>query len=91
MPLGTKIKPEEIISKLREAEVEWARGKKVPEACKQIGVTAQTYYRWKKECGGLRMDQAKLCTCRGCGVHYKICEETPDSGLEVIWPVRMTP
>jgi len=33
----------------------------------------------------------KLCTCRGCGAHYKICEETPDSGLEVIWPVRMTP
>jgi transposase-like protein len=42
-----------------EAEVELARGKKIPEACKQIGVTEQTYYRWKKEYGGLRMDQAK--------------------------------
>ena len=59
MPRGTKFKPEEIISKLREAEVELARGKKIPEVCKQIGVTEQTYYRWKKEYGGLRMDQAK--------------------------------
>jgi putative transposase len=45
MPRGVKFKPEEIIAKLREAEVELARGKKVPEACKQIGVTEQTYYR----------------------------------------------
>ena len=59
MPRGTKFKPEEIISKLREAEVELACGKKIPEVCKQIGVTEQTYYRWKKEYGGLRMDQAK--------------------------------
>jgi putative transposase len=59
MARGQKFKPEEIIAKLREAEVELARGKKVPEACKQIGVTEQTYYRWKKEYGGLRMDQAK--------------------------------
>ena len=47
------------VFKLREAEVELARGKKIPETCKQIGVTEQTYYRWKKEYGGLRMDQAK--------------------------------
>ena len=59
MPRGTKFNPEEIISKLREAEVELARGKKIPEVCKQIGVTEQTYYRWKKEYGGLWMDQAK--------------------------------
>ena len=39
--------------------MELARGKTVPEACKQIGVTEQTYYRWRKEYGGLRMDQAK--------------------------------
>ena len=50
---------EEIISKLREAEVELARGKKVPQVCKQLGVTEQTYYRWRKEYGGLRVDQAK--------------------------------
>ena len=59
MPRGQKFKAEEIIAKLREAEVELARGKKVPEAAKQIGVTEQTYYRWKKEYGGLRVDQAK--------------------------------
>lgn len=39
MPRGQKFKPEEIIGKLQEAEVELARGKKVPDACKQIGVT----------------------------------------------------
>ncbi len=43
MPRGTKFKPEEIISKLREAEVELARGKKIPEVCKQIGVTESMY------------------------------------------------
>ena len=51
--------PEQIIQKLREAEVELAQGASVPEACKQIGVTRQTYYRWRTEYGGLRLDQAK--------------------------------
>jgi len=50
---------EQIIGKLREAEVELSRGKKVPQVCKQLGVTEQTYYRWRKEYGGLRVDQAK--------------------------------
>jgi putative transposase len=50
---------EQIISKLREAEVELARGKKVPQVSRQLGVTEQTYYRWRKEYGGLRVDQAK--------------------------------
>jgi len=54
-----RFKTEDIISKLREAEVVIAQGKTIPQACKQIGVTAQTYYRWRKEYGGLRMDQAK--------------------------------
>jgi putative transposase len=56
MPRGTKFKAEEIIAKLREAEVELARGKKLPEVCQRIGVTEQTRYRWKQEYGGLRMD-----------------------------------
>ncbi len=59
MARGQKFKAEEIIGKLGEAEVELARGQKIPEVCKQIGVTQQTYYRWKKEYGGLRMDQAR--------------------------------
>jgi len=50
---------EQIISKLREAEVELSRGKKIPQICKQLGVSEQTYYRWRKEYGGLRMDQTK--------------------------------
>jgi len=50
---------EQIISKLREAEVLLEKGQVVPQVCRQLGVTAQTYYRWRKEYGGLRMDQAK--------------------------------
>ena len=50
---------EVIIAKLREAEVEHARGQTVAQLCKKIGVAEQTYYRWRKEYGGLRVDQAK--------------------------------
>ena len=50
---------EQIISKLREAEVLLAQGEKMGEVCKRIAVTEQTYYRWRKEYGGLRLDQAK--------------------------------
>ncbi len=50
---------EQIIRKLREAEVELARGRKVPEVCRKIEITEQTYYRWRKEYGGIRLDQAK--------------------------------
>ena len=50
---------EAIIAKLREAEVEHARGQTVAQFCKKIGVSEQTYYRWRKEYGGLRVDQAK--------------------------------
>jgi len=51
--------PEQIIAKLREAEVALSQGKTVPEACRSLGVTEQTYYRWRKEFGGLKVDQAK--------------------------------
>lgn len=50
---------EQIISKLREAEVHLASGLKIPQACKKIGVSEQTYYKWRKEYGGIRTDQAK--------------------------------
>jgi transposase-like protein len=50
---------EQIISKLREAEVLLAKGMKVPQACRELGVTDQTYYRWRKEYGGVRTDQVK--------------------------------
>jgi putative transposase len=51
--------PERIINKLREAEVELGRGIKVPEVCKKLGIAEYTYYRWRKEYGGLRLNQAR--------------------------------
>ncbi len=50
---------EQIISKLREAEVHLAKGTKLPQVCRKLGVTVQTYYRWRKEYGGVRTDQVK--------------------------------
>ena len=50
---------EEIIHKLREADVQLAQGRTVADTCKQLGVTEQTYYRWRKEYGGMKVDQAK--------------------------------
>ena len=51
--------PEQIINKLREAEVHINQGISISEASRKIGVTEQTYYRWRKEYGGLRIEQAK--------------------------------
>jgi transposase-like protein len=51
--------PEQIINKLREAEILLNQGATIGEANKKIGVTEQTYYRWRKEYGGLRIEQAK--------------------------------
>ena len=56
---GKRHRPEQIIHKLRQAEVELSQGATVPQVCKKIGVTEQTYYRWRNEYGGLRLDQAK--------------------------------
>ena len=50
---------EQIIGKLREAEVMQSQGSTVEQICKQLGITNQTYYRWRKEYGGIRVDQAK--------------------------------
>ena len=52
-------KPEQIINKLREAEVLLSQGLTVGEASRKLGVTEQTYYRWRKEYGGMRVEQAK--------------------------------
>ena len=51
--------PEQIIQHLREAEVLLSQDKTIAQACKAIGVTEQTHYRWRKEYGGVRTDQAK--------------------------------
>ncbi len=50
---------EEIIHKLRGADVLLGQGKGVSEACKQIGVSDQAYYRWRKSYGGMKVDQAR--------------------------------
>ncbi len=50
---------EQIISKLREAEILLSKGTKMPQVCRKIGITEQTYYRWRKEYGGVRTDQVK--------------------------------
>ena len=53
------LKPEQIIRKLREAVVSLAKGQPMAEVARKLGITEQTYYRWRKEYGGLRVDQAK--------------------------------
>ncbi len=54
-----RYRPEEIIAKLRKAEVLLGEGKKVPEVTKAPGVTEVTYYRWRKEYGGLSLSKAR--------------------------------
>ena len=50
---------EAIVNKLRQAEVELSKGSTIAQACKLIGITDQTYYRWRREYGGLKVDQAR--------------------------------
>ena len=50
---------EQIISMLREAEVLFNQGSTVGEVCRKLGISEQTYYRWRKDYGGMRVDQAK--------------------------------
>ena len=58
MPIR-KYKPEQIVTLLRQVEVGLANGKSTPQACKEAEITAQTYYRWRKDFGGLKLGQAK--------------------------------
>ena len=51
--------PEQIIGKIREAEVLIAQGLAIGEVCRKIAISEQTYYRWRKEYGGMRVDQAR--------------------------------
>ena len=51
--------PEQIIRHLRQAEVLTSQGRRVSEICREIGVTENTYYRWRKEYGSMGLDQAK--------------------------------
>ena len=58
MPKKT-YKPEEIVAKLRQADMLIAQGEKIPDVVRIIGVTQVTYYRWRREFGGLQIDQVK--------------------------------
>ena len=58
MPIK-RYKPEQIVTMLRQIEVSIANGKPTPQACKEAEISVQTFYRWRKEYGGLKMDQAK--------------------------------
>ena len=57
--MKTRHTAEQIVAKLREAEVALAKGQKVPAVVRKLGIAEQTYYRWRKEYGGLRTDQAR--------------------------------
>ena len=54
-----RFKAEEIIMKLREIEIHQGKGMDINAACKQVGITDATYYRWRREYGGMKIDQAK--------------------------------
>jgi putative transposase len=51
--------PEQIVATLRQIEVLVSQGQKVPLACREVGIAEQTYYRWRKEYGGLKLEQAR--------------------------------
>ncbi len=54
-----RYRAEGIVTVLRQVEVAIANGKATPQACREAGITEQTYYRWRKEYGGLKLEQAK--------------------------------
>ena len=58
MPIK-RYKAEQIVTMLRQIEVSIANGKTTPQACKEAEITMQTFYRWRKEYGGLKLEQAK--------------------------------
>jgi len=57
--MGKRYKAEEIVMKLREIELSINQGMDVMNACRQAGISDQSYYRWRKEYGGMKIDQAK--------------------------------
>ncbi len=59
MPKGRRVSPEQVVVTLRQIEVQLAQGKSLALACKEAGVSEQSYYRWRKEYGGLQLDQPR--------------------------------
>ena len=54
-----RFKAEQIIRMLREADVEVAKGQSIAHFCRKLGISDQTYYKWRKEYGGMKVDQAR--------------------------------
>jgi putative transposase len=79
MPMK-KHKPEQIVTLLRQVEVEIANGKTTPQACKEAEITVQTYYRWRKEFGGLKRYQMRRSSRSLCQV-----AASPGSVLSQCW------
>ena len=76
--------PEQIISKLREAEVKSAKGTALAQVCKDLAITEQTYYRWRKEYGGMKLDQARrLKQLEGENARLKLMREQAVTELQV--------
>jgi putative transposase len=59
MARGKRYQPEQVVNLLRQIEVAVANGKTTAQACKEAEIVKQTHFRWRKEYGGLRLDQAK--------------------------------
>ena len=80
---------EEIIAKLREAEVRLAQGDTVGQAVRKLGVSEQTYYRWRREYGGMRVDQAKRLKeleRENARLKQLVAEQALDNSIRVRWP-----
>lgn len=76
--------PEQIIRKLRESEVELAKGQTTGDVVRKLGITEQTYYRWSKEYGGLRLDQAerlKELEKKNARLKRLLAEQTLDNAI----------
>ena len=59
MPRGRKVSPEQIVVTLRQIEVQLAQGQSLALACKEAGISEQSYYRWRREYGGIPLEQAR--------------------------------
>jgi putative transposase len=71
-------KPEQIVNLLREIDVLTANGQSVPQACKATGISDKSYYRWRKQYGGLKVDQARK---------FKELEKPRTLGSSAWWPI----
>ena len=75
MPMK-RYKAEQIVTLLRQIEVGIANGKPTPQACKEAEITIQTYYRWRKEYGGLKLNPAKRMKEQDLLLQRQLCHQT---------------